>query len=359
MMKSLIGMVVILLLSITGAFSVAGMREIEQSGQSTFTKADYPRWIEELSNWGRWGDSDEIGALNLVTPEKIKEAASLVKSGVSVSLAQMLGPNIMADGRRSPYQQTRRLPEGYEERMSTESWTAVPAEELTLPSHGNASHLDGMAHNIHNGMFYNGFSYKEVTPENGATKGSIANLRHGIVTRGVLMDIPRLKGVPYLQADERIYVEDLEAWEERAGFKVTPGDALFIRVGHWALLRAEPGETSRSCCPNAGLDPEVIPWLKERGVAVMGAESGAHDIQPSGYTGGPMQHDVRVPGDITDHPVHYFALIYLGIQMLDSLDLDALSEVAAQENRWEFQLVAAPLPINGGTGSPINPIAIF
>ena len=110
MMKSFIGVVVMVLLSIAGAISVAGMRESEQSGQSTFTKADYPRWIEELSNWGRWGDTDEIGAMNLVTPEKLKEAASLVKSGVSVSLAQLLGPNIMADGRRSPYQQTRRFP---------------------------------------------------------------------------------------------------------------------------------------------------------------------------------------------------------------------------------------------------------
>ena len=182
-----------------------------------------------------------------------------------------------------------------------------------------------MAHNFHDGRYYNGFTYRDITPDKGAVRGGIENMRNGIVTRGVLMDIPRLKGVPYLQKDERIYVEDLEAWERQAGVKVTSGDALLIRVGHWARRRAT-GDTSRG---NAGLDPEVIPWLKERGVAVMGAESGAHDIQPSGFTGGPLQHDVRVPGDITDHPVHYFALIYLGIQMLDSLDLDAVSEVAA------------------------------
>ena len=347
--------VLIVVLGIAGATVGLGSSESEQSSRSTFKREDYYRWIEELSNWGRWGNTDEIGAMNLVTPEKIRQAATLVKSGVSVSLAQLQGPNIMADGTLSEYQQTRVHPEGYEERVSTESWTSPPAEDLTMPSHGAASHLDALAHNFHDGRYYNGFTYRDITLEDGAVRGGIENMRHGIVTRGVLMDIPRLKGVPYLQKDERIYVEDLEAWERQAGVKVQSGDALLVRVGHWVRRRAT-GDTGSA---NAGLDPEVIPWLKERGVAVMGAESGAHDIQPSGFTGGPLQHDVRVPGDITDHPVHYFALIYLGIQMLDSLDLDALSEVAAQENRWEFQLIAVPLPIKGGTGSPINPIAVF
>ena len=353
-MKSFAALVVMLLLGITSAIVGVGARESEQSVNSTFQKDDWYRWVQELSNWGRWGNTDEVGAMNLVTPEKMKQAAALVRSGVSVSLAQLQGPNIMADGTRSRYQQTRELPEGYEKRVSTESWTSPPAEQLVMSSHG-ASHLDALAHNFHDGKYYNGFTYRDITPEDGAVKGGIENMRNGIVTRGVLMDIPRLKGVPYLEKGQRIYVEDLEAWERQAGVKVTPGDALLIRVGHWARRRAT-GDTSGG---NAGLDPEVIPWLKERGVAVMGAESGSHGVQPSGFTGGPAIRDGRVPGDLTDHPVHYFSLIYLGIQMLDSLDLDAVSEVAAQENRWEFQLVAVPLPITGGTGSPINPIAIF
>ena len=214
-MRSLAALVVVL--GIAGATAGVGTRESEQSGNSAFEREDYFRWIEELSNWGRWGDSDEIGAMNLVTPEKLKQAAALVKSGVSVSLAQLQGPNIMADGTRSPYQQTRELPEGYEERVSTEAWTSPPAEDLLLPSHGSASHLDAMAHNFHDGRYYNGFTYRDITPDKGAVRGGIENMRNGIVTRGVLMDIPRLKGMPYLQKDERIYVEDLEAWERQAG----------------------------------------------------------------------------------------------------------------------------------------------
>ena len=347
-----------LLIGVAGAIAVgiAGAPEGEQRGQAAFQSEDYRRWLEDptLSNWGRWGEEDEIGAMNLITPEKMKQAAALVKVGASVSLAELQVPNVedpVYTGR--PYTMTLNFPDGYEERVSTEEWTAPPAENLALSAHGGRSHIDALAHNFHNGQYYNGFSYKEIT-ETGAAKGGIHNLRHGIVTRGVLMDLPRLKGVPYLPKDEHIYVEDLEAWEKKAGIKVSSGDALFIRVGHWARRRATGDKSGGS----AGLDPSVIPWLKERGVAVMGAET-AHDVSPNPYTGGPGERQHRIPGDITGNPVHYFAKIYMGMHLFDFLDLDALSEMAAEHNRWEFLLVAAPLPVVGGTGSPINPIAVF
>jgi kynurenine formamidase len=184
-----------------------------------------------------------------------------------------------------------------------------------------------------------------VTEADRAKKNSIYNLHDGIVTRGVLMDIARLKGVPYLEPGTRIYVEDLETWERQAGIRVSSGDAVFVRTGRWAR-RAEvgPWNVARNV---AGLDASVIPWLKERDVALLGSEA-AQDVspQPEGSEiGGLLLHD--------------FALIMLGIHLFDDTNLEALARVAAESNRWKFLLMAGPLPVRNGTGSPVNPIAVF
>src|SRR6266850_1830253 len=249
--------------------------------------AEYERWKKDLSNWGRWGKDDEIGALNLITPEKRKQAAGLVREGFSVSLA----------------------------------------------------HIND------NGVFYNGYKPDaDSVLKGGHAKNSIHNVKNGIFTRGILIDIPRLKGVPYLEPGTPIYVADLEAWEKQAGVKVSAGDALFVRTGVWARRKAAGpwlrgrAEGGRS----AGLDPSVIPWLKQRDVALLGSDHPQY-VSPSNLTGA----------------VHDFALLYLGIHLFDNCDLEALGEAAAARKRWEFLLIAAPLPIRGGTGSPLNPIAMF
>ena len=164
------------------------------------------------------------------------------------------------------------------------------------------------------------------------------------MTRGILIDVPRLKGVPYLEPGTPIYIEDLEAWEEQAGVRVSSGDALFIRTGVWPRRAAE-GPWLRGRRPGgsqAGLHPSVIPWLKQRDIALLGSDHPTY-VSPS-----------ELPG-----AVHDFALLYLGVHMFDNCDLEALAEAAAERNRWEFLLMAAPLPIRGGTGSPLNPIAVF
>ena len=178
----------------------------------------------------------------------------------------------------------------------------------------------------------------------GHAANSIHNLKSGILTRGILIDLPLLKALPYLEPGTPIYVEDLEAWEKKAGVKVSAGDALFVRTGVWARRkalgpwlrgRAEGGR-------NAGLDPSVIPWLKKRDIAIMGSDSPQY-VAPAMLRGA----------------VHDFALLYLGIHLFDNCDLEALADAAAARKRWEFLLTAAPLAIQGGTGSPINPIATF
>jgi kynurenine formamidase len=296
----------------------------------TVTPAEYERWKKELSNWGRWGNNDQLGVLNLITPAKRKQAAALVKEGFSVSMAGDADTVKAVDN-----------PNPYELKM-----LSIGTDEIRVNYHGIAhTHLDSLAHINDNGVFFNG--YKPDPGEvlkRGHDKNSIHNLKNGIFTRGVLIDIPRLKGVPYLEPGTPIYVEDLEAWEKKAGVKVSAGDALFVRTGVWARRKAlgpwlrGRAEGGRS----AGLDPSVIPWLKQRDIAIMGSDHPQY-VSPSNLRGA----------------VHDFALLYLGVHLFDNCDLEALADAAAARNRWEFLLTAAPLPIVGGTGSPINPIATF
>lgn len=311
-------------------------------GKAPFTGEDYFRWMSELSNWGRWGTTDELGTLNLITPAKMKQAAALVKVGTSVSLAELQVPNSVdatSPYSGKPYGMSVNLHE-FEQHAATQPFSSPPPEDLTVSAHGGRSHVDALAHMFYKGQGYNGLSYKDITAR-GAARGSIDKLRNGIVTRGVLVDVPRLKGVPYLGDSVHVYVQDLESWEKRSGVKVSAGDALFIRVGHWARRRATGDRSDWS----AGLDPSVIPWLRERGVAVLGSE-GPHDVIPNPYQIGPA-------------PLHWFALVFLGMTLMDYLDLDSLSDMAVKNRRWEFLLTVAPMPIVGATGSPVNPIAVF
>jgi len=305
-----------------------------QAGDPRYVTAEqFERWKTELSNWGRWGKADEIGALNLVTPQKRRQAAALVKDGVSVSLAADADTVKEVDN-PNPYEVT---------------WLGIQSDRIAVNYHGIAhTHLDSLAHINERGVFYNGYTPQaDAVIKQGHSKNSIHNVKNGVFTRGVLIDIPRLKGVPYLEPGTPIYVEDLEAWEKQAGVRVSSGDALFVRTGVWARRkavgpwlrgRAEGGQS-------AGLHPSVIPWLKARDVALLGSDHPQY-VSP-GTPGAPRG------------AVHDFALVYLGVHLFDNCDLEALAEAAAVRKRWEFLLTAAPLPIRGGTGSPLNPIATF
>lgn len=309
-----------------------GMRA--QSSRN-LTNSDIDRMMSELSNWGRWGKEDQLGAMNLVTPAKRKEALKLVKEGVSISLAHDTNTESAPDN-DNPFEHT----------MMTSGETAGGTwamEKVGVLFHGyQHTHLDALCHMFWQGKMYNGYSQTDVTRK-GAGRLAITNLKEGIFTRGILMDLPRLKGVPYLEPGTAIYPEDLEAWEKKAGLKLRPGDVVFIRTGRWARRAAggpwNIGERA------AGLHASCAKWLKQRDVAVLGSDA-ASDVLPSG-----------VPG--VTHPVHQLVLVAMGMNILDNCDLEALSEAAAKRNRWEFLLTTAPIAMVGGTGSPLNPIATF
>jgi kynurenine formamidase len=193
------------------------------------------------------------------------------------------------------------------------------------------------------GHYYNNFSYTEsVTPEKGCRLG-INNVKDGIVTRGVLIDIPRLRNVPYLPAGTHVYREDIEAWEKQAGVKVSPGDALLIRVGRPAAGGAIAGR---------GLDASFLPFLKDRDVAVMGGDAADVGDVPGCASSAPGPTMCWLP-------IHKFVLVARGMHLFDGLDMEAVSAAAARLKRWDFMFVAAPIRVPGGSGAPINPLAIF
>ena len=290
---------------------------------------EFDKMFQEIKNWGRWGADDQRGSANLVTDAKRKQAVGLVKNGVSVSLAH--NPiTEQAPDNTSPFEHT--MNRGF----STDTYR--------VNYHGYAhSHIDALCHIPYKNQTYNGYSTADINTEKGCTKLGIDQLKNGVVTRGILIDIPRLKGVPYLEPGTAVFVEDLEAWEKKANIKIGPGDAIFLRTGRWARReKLGPWAVGRT---EAGYHASVAPWIKARGVAFVGSDD-AQDVTPSGVTSQQL-------------PVHTLLIAALGINLLDNQDLEAVAETAAKLNRWEFMLTLAPLPVTGGTGFPINALATF
>jgi kynurenine formamidase len=303
--------------------------------QPKLTKADIEQWMKELSNWGRWGKDDQKGTVNLITPAKRKQAAALVKEGFSVSLARDTEKDKAVDN-PSPF--------GHEMRWTgSNTPNQFSLDAYSVSYHGYAhTHMDSLCHMFHEGKMYNGYAQQEVTGT-GAKKLAVTAFKEGILSRGVLVDIPHLKGLPYLEPSTAIYPRDLEAWEKKAGVKISSGDIVFIRTGRWAL-RAAKGPWNVSAA-SAGLHASSVKWLKQRDVAMVGSDA-ASDVAPSLVDG-------------VNQPVHQLLLIAMGTPIFDNCDLEAVSKAAASRNRWEFMLTASPIPVTGGTGSPLNPIATF
>lgn len=291
------------------------------------------QWMEELSNWGRWGLQDELGTLNLITEETRRAAATLVKTGVVVSLARDTIQE-QAPGVNSPYEHTMRVS------GNTQGQFSVDSIAVTFHGYGH-THMDALCHMFHDGKMYNGFSQQSVTAE-GCDKLAIQVAKKGIFARGVLMDIPRLKGVTSLEPGTPIYRDDLEEWERKAGLRVGSGDVVLIRTGRWPQWEKQPWNVAEK---SAGLHASAVAWLKDRGASMLGSDV-ASDVFPSGVEG-------------ATHPVHQLVLVAMGMPIFDNCDLEAVAAEAERQNRWEFLLTTAPIPITGATGSPLNPIAVF
>jgi kynurenine formamidase len=298
------------------------------------TTADFDRWMKELSNWGRWGKADEIGTLNLLTPASRLAATKLVREGVAISLSRD------ADKEKAP---DNSRPFVHEMLSSSEKPNAeIFTDSFTVAHHGIAhTHMDALCHFSYKGQLYNGFSPKDVTSK-GAAHLNIEIARNGIFARGVLVDIPDLKGVPYLEPGTAIYPEDLDAWEKKTGVHIKSGDVVFIRTGRWAR-RADKGPWNLA--ERAGLHATSVRWLHQRDILILGSDASS-DVRPSQVEG-------------IDQPVHTLILVAMGTPIFDNVELEQLSHEARKRGRWDFLLTASPLTVPGATGSPLNPIAIF
>ena len=216
-------------------------------------------------------------------------------------------------------------------------------DRFAMNVHGNAtSHIDALCHVVFDSKLYNDVPVDVLTPT-GATSLSIDVIQNGIVGRGVLLDIPRLRGQPWLEPGDSVTDEDLRAAEDAQHLHVGPGDLLFVRVGN-SRRRKELGAWDVAAA-RAGLHPTALEFVAERRIAVLGSDSN-NDTAPSTVEG-------------VDFPVHALAMNALGIHLLDYLQFEDLAEVCEQQDRWTFLAVIAPLRLPEATGSPINPIAIL
>ena len=302
-------------------------------------------WLDSLKNWGRWGPDDQLGCLNLIGPEQRKRAAGLVTDGAPVSCARPITTEMAAD---VTYQVQRFMVDSGEGRDSDppeRRYTRRGAAEfIGMVFHGQTiTHIDAMSHYSWNGLMYNGVPASSVTSREGAQSHNIEAACEGIVGRGVLLDLPTVKGVDWLDPAEPVMPEDLEEAEQAEGVRAGEGDILLIRTGNYRM-RSERGPLSPSD-PMTACQAACAPWFKERGIAMMGTDT-SNDARPNPY---------RTIGN----PLHTICLVSLGLWFIDNANLEELAPACAQRGRHEFMLTLAPLRLRNVTGSPVNPIALF
>jgi kynurenine formamidase len=303
------------------------------------TASEFRELVRTVSNWGRWSDDGRRGALNHLTQARIAAALRLARTGETVSLSQPLRTEAGID---------MPVPADHHMTMLTDvdigSGSVRFAKDYVGADYHNEghSHIDAFSHVAFEGHFFDGKPDRSVTAE-GAHAGDIEVLGDGLVGRAVLLDVPRVRGVQWVEPGEHVFREDLEAAEREQGVSAGPGDILLVRTGHARrLTEREPWDTRRA---KAGLHPTTALFLAERQISVLGSD-GNNDTAPSTTDG-------------VAFPIHVLAINAMGVHLLDYLDFEDVVARCEAEGRWDFLFVAAPLRIVGGTGSPLNPLAIF
>lgn len=301
----------------------------------------------KLSNWGRWGDDDEVGTLNLITPEKRLQAAACVRSGTAISLALEFRsdlPQPSGSGRLNPQ---HLMTETGSDAAAQGGVTGFSDDVLTMAIHA-ATHWDALSHVFHRGFMYNGRACSEVTSA-GARSNSIVPFADRLVTRGVLVDVARHHGVDALAADYEVTVADLEAALSSHDVDLTSGDALLVRTGQLGRIAAAGDwksftEIDGRLPLEPGIGLGCLPWLAEMGVAAIACDNWALE-HLSAESGGRL-------------PVHEVGLVHMGLVLGEIFQLDALARACAEDGRYEFLFAGGPLPIRGGVGGPVNPLVV-
>ncbi|MBM4245483.1 MAG: cyclase family protein [Deltaproteobacteria bacterium] len=304
-----------------------------------------PDWFHEvarrISNRGRWGADDEIGTINLITPEATRRGAACVKRGVSFSLALPLHHDGVQTGRIPNRVNPIHTMIGINTPFTGDRDKVCLSDDMVVMGLQAATHWDGLAHASYENRIYNGFPAATVTAEAGATKCGVHKLKP-IVTRGILLDVARVKGVRRLDAGYPISPADLDAALAMAKLSVEPGDVLLVRTGQMEHLQT--GDKDAYRLPSPGLTVGTAPWFRERDVAAVATDTMPFEVYPCEHA------DVLFP-------VHLLHLVEMGMTQGQNWHLDGLAEDCAADGVYEFLLSATPEPVVGGVGSPVNPVA--
>ncbi|MCK9497192.1 MAG: cyclase family protein [Dehalococcoidia bacterium] len=300
------------------------------------TVEEYEGYRSRLTNWSRWGSDDQFGTLNHITDETRKAATALVREGRTVSCANPLATRaVLGDEFRNR--------NAADHRMTVNPGSSV--DYIGVSYHGYVNtHIDALCHIFTGpgGRLYNDVDPAEITEE-GARTHSVDRWRDGIVTRGVLYDIPRMRGHDHVRHGEPVEGWDLEDWAKQVGVTPRPGDAVLIRSGCEPFWAAN-GPATEQPLNSPGVAVSVLEYLYDTDAALMGWDLQEARQQPD--------YGERIP-------IHAIAIPLMGLPLLDNANFERLAEVCAETGRYEFMLVVAPLVVLGGTGSPVNPIATF
>ena len=297
------------------------------------SRADVDSYLRDRRNWGRWGAEDQVGAVNLITPEKRVRAAGLVRTGRAVSLSREL-PKTPAPNNPTPAQH-------FMARIDRGDGGGGAVDYYGVSYHGQATtHLDALCHVWNQDGMWQGRDPAQEIGFDGAHFGAVTNWSNGIITRGVLLDIPKLRGEPFVTQERPIHGWELEDAAAAEGVRVEPGDALLVYGGREAWNRVNPPWGVGTSRP--GLHASCLPFVRDSDVALLVWDM--MDFMPNGY----------------DIPWSMHGVIFAyGVGLVDNALLEPLAGACAEESRYEFLLMALPLVVAGGTGSPLNPVALF
>lgn len=304
--------------------------------------AEFHEIAKRVNNWGRWGGADERGTLNLITDAVVREAAATVRTGRRIPLALPLKQGGVQSGfipgRIDPLHTMVQI----NQEMFGPGTVATSDDTVTMGLQA-ATHWDALTHVSHSGRIYNGRPADTITAHAGAEFSSIATVGH-LVSRGVLLDVARARGVDRLAGDHAVTPEDLGAAEEFGGVRVRAGDIVLVRTGQVQVVLA--GDRHSYGYPSPGLSVRTPEWFHARDVAAVANDTLTFEIFP------PEIEDLWLP-------VHALHLVEMGMLQGQNWDLEALSTACAEEGRYAFLLTAAPEPFAGATGSPVAPVAVL
>jgi kynurenine formamidase len=304
---------------------------------------DLRQLAQRVSNWGRWGPDDQRGTLNLITPEAARRGTSAVRTGETFSLA-------IPFDQTGPQWDANNMPDRVNPELKTYAvnvaFTGDPSDFTTTDDSFRmgsqaATHLDALAHVGYEDKLWNDTPNSVVTADGAGRLG----IEHdgAIATRGVLLDIARLKGVDHFEENYAITGADLDAAASAGGVTVEPGDAVLVRTGHMHYLRL--GDRLKYSMPAPGLSTKSIEWMRDHDVALVATDNITFEVYPC--------EDPNI-----FMPVHMIQLRDMGLAQGQNWHLDDLAAACAADGRIDFLLVATPLPLTGAAGAPVAPTAI-